>query len=439
MIDALRRDAWPRGVRRARRELEAAREELRRELGAEPSLADLAARVGSDENAARPDDRPHQHDRIDVAAVSRRQRRRARRCRRCSCRPSRTRPIAPTKQHEVRDRVRAAIATLPPRERKVIGLYYYGEVTMKQIGAEIGVNESRVSQLHARAIQRLREALGADVPRPTTRSAPALQSFAGARCEAADGRGGDAGAPGERRVAASPSRSGRDRAGARRVASGAATSGVHSRQRLARGAQQVAAAGTASASQRQPVSSRKRSASVPATSPVTKMHAARQRRRWPRASRGRTSCRRRAASSGRRRSGRRRARAARASASSPSPARSTAKPASAERLGHGRAERRLVLDDQHRGAAPTSRPASVAPARAAARASAAAPPTGSSTKNDAPVPGSDFTRDPAAVLLHDRVGHRQAEARALADLLRREERIEDPSAARPPARRARRR
>jgi hypothetical protein len=42
----------------------------------------------------------------------------------------------------------------------VIGLYYYGEATMKQIGAEIGVNESRVSQLHARAIRRLRETLG---------------------------------------------------------------------------------------------------------------------------------------------------------------------------------------------------------------------------------------------------------------------------------------
>src|ERR1700750_819132 len=49
MIDALRKDAWPRGVRRQRRELEAAREELRRELGAEPSLADLAARIGYDE------------------------------------------------------------------------------------------------------------------------------------------------------------------------------------------------------------------------------------------------------------------------------------------------------------------------------------------------------------------------------------------------------
>src|SRR5215208_2011900 len=49
MIDALRKDAWPRGVRRQRRELEAAREELRREHGCEPSLADLAAKLGSDE------------------------------------------------------------------------------------------------------------------------------------------------------------------------------------------------------------------------------------------------------------------------------------------------------------------------------------------------------------------------------------------------------
>ena len=74
-------------------------------------------------------------------------------------------PTAPDKayeEQEVRDRIRAAIASLPPRERKVIGLYYYGEATMKQIGAEIGVNESRVSQLHARAIGRLKKALGGE-------------------------------------------------------------------------------------------------------------------------------------------------------------------------------------------------------------------------------------------------------------------------------------
>jgi hypothetical protein len=80
---------------------------------------------------------------------------------------------------EVRDRVRAAIASLPPRERKVIGLYYYAEATMKQIGAEIGVNESRVSQLHARAIQRLKKALGADCSMEEAARAlrPAILSF----------------------------------------------------------------------------------------------------------------------------------------------------------------------------------------------------------------------------------------------------------------------
>src|SRR3977135_2084632 len=49
MIDALRRDAWPRGVRRQRRALEAAREGPGRELGHEPSIADLAAKIGLDE------------------------------------------------------------------------------------------------------------------------------------------------------------------------------------------------------------------------------------------------------------------------------------------------------------------------------------------------------------------------------------------------------
>ena len=91
-------------------------------------------------------------------------------------------PTAPDKafeEKEVRDRIRAAIASLPPRERKVIGMYYYAESTMKQIGAEIGVNESRVSQLHARAVQRLRKALGADCAASEAAAAlkPAILSF----------------------------------------------------------------------------------------------------------------------------------------------------------------------------------------------------------------------------------------------------------------------
>jgi RNA polymerase sigma factor for flagellar operon FliA len=161
MIDALRKDAWPRGVRRQRRELEAAREALRRELGSEPTLADLAARVGSDEArlgrtilriSTIESTSPLSAGEHPVATALP-----------AALVPSEPRP--PDKafeEQEVRDRIRAAIASLPPRERKVIGLYYYSEATMKQIGAAIGVNESRVSQLHARAIRRLRTALGAE-------------------------------------------------------------------------------------------------------------------------------------------------------------------------------------------------------------------------------------------------------------------------------------
>jgi RNA polymerase sigma factor for flagellar operon FliA len=174
MIDALRRDAWPRGVRRQRRELEAAREELRRELGAEPSLADLAARIGSDEvrlgraivriNTIESTSPLSAGENVDGASLP------------PALVPSE--PAAPDRayeEREVRDRIRAAVASLPPRERKVIGLYYYGEATMKQIGAEIGVNESRVSQLHARAVQRLRKALGAESE--TEAISPAVLSF----------------------------------------------------------------------------------------------------------------------------------------------------------------------------------------------------------------------------------------------------------------------
>lgn len=162
MIDALRRDAWPRGVRRVRRELEAAREALRRELGYEPSLADLAARVGSDEKRlGRTIVRINTIESTSPLATSETVDE--------ACLPPALVPSEPEapdvayERGEVRERVRAAIASLPPREQKVIGLYYYGDVTMKQIGAEIGVNESRVSQLHARAIKRLRQVLGPDM------------------------------------------------------------------------------------------------------------------------------------------------------------------------------------------------------------------------------------------------------------------------------------
>jgi len=177
MIDALRKDAWPRGVRRQRRELDAARESLRRELGQEPSMAELAARVGSDEkrlsrtivriNTIEATSPLNTGEHMDESSLP------------TALVPSEPEsPEAAYERCETRDRVRVAIQSLPWRERKVIGLYYYGEVTMKHIGAEIGVNESRVSQLHARAIRRLRDALGDMNPQKVAEVRRQLVAFA---------------------------------------------------------------------------------------------------------------------------------------------------------------------------------------------------------------------------------------------------------------------
>jgi len=180
MIDALRRDAWPRGVRRQRRELDAAREALRRELGHEPSMADLAARVGSDEKRlSRTIVRINTIEATSPLATGEHFDE--------SCLPTALVPSEPEapdtayEKLETRDRVRAAIASLPVRERKVISLYYYGEATMKEIGSEIGVNESRVSQLHARAIKRLRDALGTMGTQQVSELRKALVEFAAKR------------------------------------------------------------------------------------------------------------------------------------------------------------------------------------------------------------------------------------------------------------------
>jgi RNA polymerase sigma factor for flagellar operon FliA len=53
-----------------------------------------------------------------------------------------------------------AISHLPEREQLVLALYYDEELNLKEIGAVLGVSESRVSQLHSQAAARLRARLG---------------------------------------------------------------------------------------------------------------------------------------------------------------------------------------------------------------------------------------------------------------------------------------
>ena len=256
MIDALRKDAWPRGVRRQRRELEAAREQLRRELGAEPSLADLAAKMGSDEkrlsrtivriNAIESTSPLANNENLDESTL-----------------PAALIPSEPEKpdtayeRNETKQRVRAAIESLPAREQKVISLYYYGDATMKEIGANIGVNESRVSQLHARAIRRLREALERMMPIEAAKNA-----LRGAILEFQQK---------PRMAKATLESSGWT------VSGGQANNGVTkpgvvvNYPTVSRMARIKSPSRKGLVSQRQPLSSSKRSASVAATSPVTKI------------------------------------------------------------------------------------------------------------------------------------------------------------------------
>jgi RNA polymerase sigma factor for flagellar operon FliA len=281
MIDALRKDAWPRGVRRVRRELEAAREKLRATLGHEPSLADLAQAVGSDEKrlgktivrintieSTSPFSNADTVDESQLPAVL------------VPAEPER--PDLQYERDEVRNRVRNAIATLPAREQRVIALYYYNEVTMKDIGAELGVNESRVSQLHARAIRRLREALGAEIT-PVAASAAlrdaiaqfeakpkmakaaiAAQAPQAARSKVAlpesDTRVSEAAQKRARLTLVHPPKGGHD-----------TSEQAEAHDNVSRADRSKSPNLKGLESQRQPVSSRKRSASVPATSPVTKI------------------------------------------------------------------------------------------------------------------------------------------------------------------------
>ena len=70
-------------------------------------------------------------------------------------------PVAVFETAEIKEILAEAIERLPEREKTVIALYYYEGLTLKEIGQVLGVTESRVSQLHTKAVLRLRAKLHA--------------------------------------------------------------------------------------------------------------------------------------------------------------------------------------------------------------------------------------------------------------------------------------
>jgi RNA polymerase sigma factor for flagellar operon FliA len=85
-------------------------------------------------------------------------------------------PYHQTLRSEMSGLLEKAIGELPSRERQVLALYHFEELTMKEVGAVLGIGESRVSQIHTAAVIRLRVRLreligsGSKSPRPAPRT-----------------------------------------------------------------------------------------------------------------------------------------------------------------------------------------------------------------------------------------------------------------------------
>lgn len=158
MVDSLRGMDWaPRSLRRMRREIDAVISKLRHETNREPTELEIAGALSVSEPEYRKmldqiravdlaalrqlDSGPDDHPLLDVAF------------------DGSDGPHVQFERLELREHLARAIAVLPPRERRILALYYEHELTLAEIGAVIGVGESRVSQLRTQAIARLRSYL----------------------------------------------------------------------------------------------------------------------------------------------------------------------------------------------------------------------------------------------------------------------------------------
>jgi RNA polymerase sigma factor for flagellar operon FliA len=156
MLDELRSSDWmPRSTRQNMRKVEQAMAALQQQLGRPPSESEVAKSLKlslADYQEMLGDSGGHQlvyyedfHDSedgndsfLDRYAVDDED------------------PLRSLLETDFRQAVIDAIDALPPREKMLMGLYYEEELNLKEIGAVMGVSESRVSQLHTQAVARLR-------------------------------------------------------------------------------------------------------------------------------------------------------------------------------------------------------------------------------------------------------------------------------------------
>lgn len=161
ILDSLRRQDWAsRDLRKRYKQLETVTRELTVKLQRTPTEADLASAMGLSARRwqalmvdfrslgiaaiqQHPNDR-EEHPMPDAASA-----------------PAQA-PDRVFARSELRGKLAHAMDTLPERYRQVVQLYYERDLTMKEIGGLLGVNESRVSQIHKSALERMQTALGSN-------------------------------------------------------------------------------------------------------------------------------------------------------------------------------------------------------------------------------------------------------------------------------------
>lgn len=158
VLDSLRQIDWAsRDLRKRYKQVEAVKTELTAKLQRDPTEAEIAAAMGLDARRwralmvdfrrltqAASQNRPDREEQPQLEMPG----------------PATNNPDNVFARSEMRAKLLSAMATLPARYRKVVELYYENEMTMKEIGEVLGVNESRVSQIHKSALQRMQAALG---------------------------------------------------------------------------------------------------------------------------------------------------------------------------------------------------------------------------------------------------------------------------------------
>jgi RNA polymerase sigma factor FliA len=163
IIDELRAMDWvPRSVRARARDIERAIAELEAKLGRAPSDEEISAKLGLTQNEL--DSSLTEISRSSIAALDELWTVQGGTGDQVALIDTieDTHGQAPTTaldRSEMKEMIADSISRLPEREKLVITLYYYEELTLREIGEVLGVTESRVSQLHTKAILRLKARL----------------------------------------------------------------------------------------------------------------------------------------------------------------------------------------------------------------------------------------------------------------------------------------